>query len=78
MESLDDVLRRVRPAEPDEILAIKQYIQNQFQSPASVAVRGEIITITVSSASLANTLRLRTSELQKIANTTKRLLFRIG
>lgn len=78
MESLDDVLRRFRPNEPDEVLGIKQYIQTQFQASAIVAIRGETITITVSSASLANTLRLRTGELQKIANTTKRLMFRIG
>lgn len=79
MESLADLLGRYSPKGPDEVLAVKQYIADEFGAPASVGVQGEhALVITVSSASLANTLRLRTPAIQAAAGTTKRLVFRIG
>lgn len=78
MDSLQDLLGRYNPREPDEVTAVKRYIAAEFQMTSSVSLRGETLVITVPSASLANTLRLRTPVLQKLAGTTKRLLFRIG
>ncbi len=78
MDSLQDLLGKYSPKEPDEVLAIKRYIAEQFKSPASVGVQGEALVITVASASLANALRLRLPALQAAAGTTKRLVFRIG
>jgi hypothetical protein len=78
MDSLQDLLGRYSPKEPDEVLAIKRYIADQFQSPSSVGIQGEALVITVASASLANALRLRLPALQEAAGTTKRLVFRIG
>ena len=78
MESLQDLLSRYRPDEPGEITAVKRYIQEQFSAPSSVGIQGEALVITVASASLANALRLRQTAIQAAANTTKRLLFRIG
>lgn len=78
MESLRDVLGRLGPEPPDEIRALKHYIDTEFNASASITVKGELIVITVASASLANTLRLRIGALKKAAQTTKRFMFRIG
>lgn len=78
MESVGDLLGRYRPQESDEALLIKQFIAEKFNAPSSVAVRDNAITITVASASLANTLRLRVNALKKAAGTQKRIIFRIG
>jgi hypothetical protein len=79
MEHIGDLLSRHSPREPDEVLAVKQYIAAEFNAPASVGLQGDTaLVITVASASLANTLRLRTTAIQKAAGTTRRLVFRIG
>lgn len=78
MESMADVLGRFNPDTPDELLAIKKFIQDEFKAPASTAYRGETIVVTVSSGALANTLRLRIHDLRKAAGTSKRVMFRIG
>lgn len=79
MESIGDLLSRYKPQEPDEILAVKRYIAEQFGAPASVGLQGEnALIITVASAALANTLRMRTPAIQAAAGTKKRLVFRIG
>lgn len=66
------------PAAPDEITAVKKYIADEFGEESSVGLQGEALVITVRSAALANALRLRQTAIQKTANTSKRLLFRIG
>jgi hypothetical protein len=78
MDSLQDILARNMPQEPEEILAIKRYISKQFDVPASVGLYNETIVVTVPSAALANTLRLQLPRLQAAAGTTKRITFRIG
>jgi hypothetical protein len=78
MDSIGDVLGKYKIEQPDEVTAIKDYIAKEFNVDASVAVQANSLIISVQSASLANTLRLRTPALQKIANTSKRLQFRIG
>jgi hypothetical protein len=79
MESLGDLLGRYTIKEPDEVQAIKRYISEQFNAESSVGLQGDTaLIITVASAALANTLRLRTPAIQKAAGTAKRLVFRIG
>lgn len=78
MDSLQDLLGRYNPKEPDEIGAVKRYIFEQFGVQSSVGLHGETLVITVNSASLANALRLRTTALQKVANTKRKIMFRIG
>ncbi len=78
MDSLGDLLGKFQAQEPPEIALIKRYINEQFGTPASIAVRDDSITITVPSAALAATLRMRTRALQAISKTEKRLIFRIG
>jgi hypothetical protein len=79
MESIGELLGRYNPQRPDEVLAVKRYIAEEFKAPASVGLQGDTtLIITVTSAALANTLRLRARAIQQAANTTKRLVFRIG
>jgi len=78
MESIGDLLKRYNPQGPDDVLAVKRYIAETFNTQVSVGMQGESLVVTVPSASLANTLRLRTLAIQKAAGTAKRLIFRIG
>ncbi len=78
MDSLKDLLGKYNPAQPDEIVAVKKFITEEFGAPSSVGLQGESLVVTVGSASLANALRMRLPALQKAANTTKRFIFRIG
>jgi hypothetical protein len=77
MESIGDVLGRHSPQQPDEAVAIKRYIADEFHVAAGVTAQPNAIVITVRSAALANTLRLRTPTLQEIAGSDKRFIFRI-
>lgn len=78
MDSLGDVLGRYTPQRPDEITAIKRFVEQEFNTGVSVAIRNNTIVVTVASASLANALRLRINALRKAAKTDKRVMFRIG
>lgn len=78
MESLQDLLKGRGVSEPPEIKLIKKYVQDEFKETVEVMVRDKDIVITVNSAALANTLRLRTTDIKKLCQTDKRLTFRIG
>jgi hypothetical protein len=78
MDSLQDLMSTYRRDEPEAIRAVKHYIDEQFHASATVAIKGEALVITVSSAALANTLRFHTLKLQTLCPDFKRLIFRIG
>jgi hypothetical protein len=78
MDSLQDLLGRYSSKEPEEVTAVKRYIANEFGAESSVGLQGESLMITVTSASLANALRLRLPALQKVAGGGKKIRFRIG
>lgn len=78
MDNLGDLIAKRAPKEPPEIAAIKQYIKATLNSSSKVSFQGEAIVVTVTSASLANTLRYHASKLKAAAGTEKQLIFRIG
>jgi hypothetical protein len=78
MDSLKDLLGARGPKEPDEVAAIKRYISDEFGMTSTVGIQGNALIITVQSASLASTLRMRLPVIQNIVGTDKRLVFRIG
>jgi hypothetical protein len=78
MDSLQELLGRYSPKEPDEIAAVKQYIFKEFGVEPTVGLHGETLVITVTSASLANALRLRILTIQKVIGSKRKVLFRIG
>lgn len=78
MESVGDLLGRYAPKEPDEVALAKQFVADEFGARAQVAIRGNNLIITVYSAALAATLRMRVVQLQEACKTERRLVFRIG
>ncbi len=78
MDSLSSILSRKDFDEPPEMKSIKKYVQDEFQLAVGVQVRERDIVVTVSSAALANTLRLRGPEIKRRCQIDKRLTFRIG
>ena len=78
MDSLFDILSRKDYDLPPEVVAIKRYIRDEFQSEVEVALRDKDIIITGRSAALMGSLRLHGPKIQKAAGTDKRLVFRIG
>lgn len=78
MDRLNDLLARRMPEEPPEIRAIRAYIGEHFHETAQIGMQNEAIVISVRSAALANTLRLRLPQIQVAAQTDRKLLFRIA
>lgn len=77
MNSLNDILGQKNFDEPPEVAAIKKYVLDTFHTEVSVLVRERDLVVTVPSAALANTLRLRSPEIKRRCQLDKRLLFRI-
>jgi len=77
MDSLSSILGRKDFDEPPEVQAIKKYVQAEFKMDVSVMVREKDILVGVSSAALANSLRLRSPDMKRRCQLTKRLTFRI-
>lgn len=76
--SLADILLNRNYDEPPEAVKIKQYITSKYQKSVEVTVREKDITITAQGAAFVNTLRMQWKQLQKAAETDKRLVFRIA
>jgi hypothetical protein len=75
--SLADLLANKDFDEPEEMRAIKQFVQKNYQTEVEVQSREKELIVTTSSAALANTLRLKMPELKKAAATDKRIVLRI-
>ncbi|HEY1063779.1 MAG TPA: hypothetical protein VGE30_00595 [Candidatus Saccharimonadales bacterium] len=78
MDSLFNILQRKDFDMPPEVVAIKQYVRDEFQSEVEVLVRDKEIVIAGRSSALIGSLRLRGPDIKKAAQTTKRLVFRVG
>lgn len=78
MDSIGDLLGKRIIQEPDEILLAKQFIADSFNESASVAIKDDSLIITVQSAALASTLRMRLRQLQAACNTSRRIVLRIA
>jgi len=76
--SIKDILQGNSYAEPEEIRIIKNYVFENFNSSANVKIGSNSITILVTSAALANTLRMYLIDIKKKCNTDKKLVIRIG
>lgn len=78
MDSLHDIMSRKDFDEPQEALAIKKYVREQFDETVAVTVKEREIIIAAPNAALASTLRMRVLQLQRLIGEKKRLIFRIG
>lgn len=77
-ESLADILLNRNYDEPDEALSIKNFVMSKYNKAVAVTVRDKDITITAQGAAFTNALRMQSRQLQRAANTEKRLIFRIA
>jgi hypothetical protein len=77
MDSLSDLLGNRQFDEPAEAIAIKQYVDQTYHAAVSVQVREREIIISAASAALVNQLRYNSATMQQLAQTDKRLVFRI-
>ncbi len=78
MDSLNSILSGKDFDERPEMTSIKKYVHDEFKIVVGVQVRDRDIVISVPSAALANTLRLRGPDLKRRCQIDKRLTFRIG
>jgi hypothetical protein len=78
MDSLNDILSRKDLDEPPEIGAIKRYVRLKFQTDVGVSIQHNTIVITAANAALSSNLRMQTPQLQKEADTSKKIIIRIG
>lgn len=78
MDSIKDLMAQYSAPEAPELAAIRRYVDENYHTSIRASVSGNMIIVTVSSASLANTLRLQSSIIQENCNITQRLVFRIG
>lgn len=78
MDSLHSILSGKDFDEPPEISSIKKYVHDEFKLDVGVQVRERDIVVSVPSAALAGTLRLRGPEIKRRCQLDKRLTFRIG
>lgn len=76
--SLSDILFNKNFDEPPEATAIKQYVLQKFNKSVAVTVREKDITIHAQGAAFTNALRMQWKQLQRAADTDKRLIFRIA
>ena len=78
MDSLFSILGNKNFDEPPESASIKKFVHAEYQGAVEVLVRSKDIVVTAQSAALINTLRLRSPEIKRRCQLTKRLVFRIS
>lgn len=78
MDDLQNILaRRARPAEPPEMIIIKEFMEQRFATTPVVAMNQREIIIGVKSSALAGALRPYLLDLQRLCDTDRRLIIRI-
>jgi hypothetical protein len=78
MDSLNSILSLKDYDEPPEVQSIKKYVQDEYKKSVGVTVRDKDILVVVPSAALANSLKLRSEEMKRRCQITKKITFRIG
>jgi hypothetical protein len=78
MDSLQDILSKKDFTPPDEIAAVKEYIQRRYNSPSTVRVERDAIIVRVPSSALAATLHLEQRRLIEACRISKKLIIRNG
>lgn len=78
MDSLQDILSKKDFTPPDEITAVKEYIERRYKSPSRVRVERDALIVRVPSSALAATLQLEQRTLIDSCRITKKLIIRNG
>ncbi len=78
MDNISNLFSNTRFTEPPEISIIKDFVLKTYDIAVKVLVKDNQVVIIVNSAALAGSLRPKLFELQKLCNTKKKFLIRIG
>lgn len=78
MDSLQDILGKKDFTPPDEIVAVKEYIERRYKSPSRVRVERDVLIVRVPSSALAATLQLEQQTLIDSCRISKKLIIRNG
>ncbi len=78
MDSLFNLLGDKNFDEPPESASLKKFVEDEYKTAVTVVVREKDIVVSAPSAALVSTLRLRSPEIKRRCQLTKRLVFRIG
>jgi hypothetical protein len=78
MDSLQDILGKKDFTPPDEVLAVKEFIQRRYHSSSRVRVERNALIVRVPSSALAATLQLEQRRLIEACRITKKLIIRTG
>lgn len=78
MDSLQDILGRRDFTPPDEISAVKEFIQRRYHSSSRVRLERNALIVRVPSSALAATLQLEQRRLIEACNIKSRLIIRTG
>lgn len=78
MDSLQDILGKRDFTPPDEITAVKEFIERRYKSPSRVRVERDVLIVRVPSSALAATLQLEQRIMIDACRITRRLIIRYG
>lgn len=78
MDSLQDILGKKNFRPPDEIAAIKEYIERRYKSPSTVRIERDAVIVRVPSSALAATLQLEQQKIIDACGLKKKLIIRTG
>jgi hypothetical protein len=78
MDSLQDILGKRDFTPPDEVSAVKEFIQRRYHSSSRVRVERNALIVRVPSSALAATLQLEQRRLIEACRITKKLIIRTG
>lgn len=78
MDSIKDLLLQKNLEEPTEITALREYYEKNFGLPASIQVTTRSIILNVPNSKLASEIRLRTLEIERRCQLTKKLFIKVN
>ncbi len=76
--SLADILLNRNFDEPAEATKIKRFVDEKYHKSVIVTIGEKDITITAQGAAFTSALRMQARQIQRAAETEKRLIFRIA
>ncbi|PJE65383.1 hypothetical protein COU91_01920 [Candidatus Saccharibacteria bacterium CG10_big_fil_rev_8_21_14_0_10_47_8] len=78
MDSLQDILGKKNFTPPNEITAIRNYVQRRYKSRCYVKLQRDAVIISVRDSALAATIHLERQSLMDACGITRRLVIRTG
>lgn len=78
MDSLQNIMADHRFEAPDEVKALKNYLQSKYGSTGRIKVDEASVVLSVPSSALAATLQLEREKVAKVCGIKKRLVIRVG